>query len=165
MSRKDRPRCRRRSSNTRLPQAAAVEAPMPPARSSPFLKSVAVLGVSAACCCTSLPYRAEAFVTSSVRGLDAHRHHHRAAGRQRSESSERGRLYVAMLSERRGLWPGRPTIDLRSDTVTQPTGAMRKAMQKVLRWGVFSWGVAWGGCRTGPFVNVLFRPSSWVYWH
>lgn len=37
-----------------------------------------------------------------------------------------------MMSDRRGLWPQRSTIDLRSDTVTQPTGGMRKAMQKVL---------------------------------
>lgn len=36
-----------------------------------------------------------------------------------------------MMSERRGLWPQRSTIDLRSDTVTPPTGGMRKAMQKV----------------------------------
>lgn len=127
----DRPRCRRRSSPTGLPQVAAAEAPRPPSRSSPLLKSVAFLGVSAACC-ASLPSRAEAFVassssSSSVRGLETHLHR---AG-QRAERSERGRISVAMLSERRGLWPGRPTIDLRSDTVTQPTGGMRKAMQKV----------------------------------
>eukprot|EP00903_Cladosiphon_okamuranus_P009504 g9056.t1 len=70
---------------------------------------------------------AEAFVTNSggARGLATHRHR---AG-QRSERSERGRVSVVMLSSR-GLWPGRPTIDLRSDTVTQPTGGMRKAMNK-----------------------------------
>lgn len=50
-----------------------------------------------------------------------------------------------MLSERRGLWPGRPTIDLRSDTVTQPTGGMRKAMQKVCYEKVFAWGALRGG--------------------
>ena len=127
MSSMDRPRCRRRSSPTGLPLAAAAEAPRPPSRRSPFLKSVAFLGVSAVCC-ASLPSRAEAFVTSSVRGIE--RHLHRRAG-QRAERSERGKVSVAMLSERRGLWPGRPTIDLRSDTVTQPTGSMRKAMQKV----------------------------------
>lgn len=127
----DRPRWRRRSAPTGLPRAAAVEGPRPPSRSSPFFKSVAFLAVSAACCCASLPSRAEAFVTSSgVRALDTHRHR---AGK-RPESSERGRISVAMLSSR-GLWPGRPTIDLRSDTVTQPTGGMRKAMHKVRRKG------------------------------
>lgn len=43
-----------------------------------------------------------------------------------------------MMSERRGLWPQRWTIDLRSDTVTQPTGGMRKAMQKVPHEVIFS---------------------------
>lgn len=132
----DRPRCRRRSSATRLAQTIAVEAPRPPSRGSPFLKSVALLGVSAVC--ASLPSRAEAFVTSSVRGLQTH---HLRAG-QRSEGLERGRISVAMMSERRGLWPSRPPIDLRSDTVTQPTGGMRKAMQKV-RAGLFAWGLHW----------------------
>lgn len=70
---------------------------------------------------------AEAFVaSSSLRGIEAHR----SAGLQSARTVGRAGL-VAMMSERRGLWPGRPTIDLRSDTVTQPTGGMRKAMQKV----------------------------------
>lgn len=38
---------------------------------------------------------------------------------------------VIVMSERRGLWPTRPPIDLRSDTVTVPTAGMRKAMNKV----------------------------------
>lgn len=95
-------------------------APRPPS-SRRFPALVALLGAYLG--------TAEAFVASSssrVRGIEAHR----SAGLQSARTAGRaGR--VAMMSERRGLWPGRPTIDLRSDTVTQPTGGMRKAMQKV----------------------------------
>ncbi len=120
-----RPRCRRRIAHASHDRVEGEAAPKPPSRrSSPFFKS-AFLGFSAVLVVSSKS--AEAFVTSSVRGLEPNRHR---AGRL-PERSERGASSVVMFSERRGLWPGRVTIDLRSDTVTQPTGGMRKAMQKV----------------------------------
>jgi len=123
----DRLRCRRRSTYASHDRVEGEAAPKPPTRrSSPFFKSAfAFAGVSAVLAVSS--GSAEAFVTSSVRELGAGRD---LAGR-RSERSERRERSVVMFSERRGLWPGRPTIDLRSDTVTQPTSGMRKAMQKV----------------------------------
>ena len=96
-----------------------------PRRASDPLWRCAWLGVSAAAAVTSfLSSNAEAFV-------------HPAIGRaQRVEAHSGGQRKAGgtiMMSERRGLWPQRSTIDLRSDTVTQPTGGMRKAMHKVLK--------------------------------
>lgn len=111
--------------SSRQTAAAAPLAPKPPSRASPLLTSLAFLVVSSTLC-----RRSEAFfVSNSVRGIQTN-HGRRTERQKESPARERGR--VAMMSERRGLWPGRPTIDLRSDTVTQPTGGMRKAMQKVM---------------------------------
>ncbi|CAM9977123.1 unnamed protein product [Ectocarpus sp. 4 AP-2014] len=110
-------RCRRDVCCASSPEEMSVAAPSPPS-SRRFPALVALL----------LAYlgTAEAFVaSSSLRGIEAHR----SAGLQSVRTAGRAGL-VAMMSERRGLWPGRPTIDLRSDTVTQPTGGMRKAMHK-----------------------------------
>lgn len=94
------------------------------------LSRCAWLGVSAAAAVASfLSTNAEAFVQPAIGG----------APRIEAQSSGRGRTgETVMMSERRGLWPQRWTIDLRSDTVTQPTGGMRKAMQKVPHEVIFS---------------------------
>lgn len=79
------------------------------------------LGVSAAAVSSFFSSNAEAFVQPAAGG----------ALRIEAQSGGDGRAGTVVMSERRGLWPQRSTIDLRSDTVTQPTGGMRKAMQKV----------------------------------
>ncbi|CAM9304156.1 unnamed protein product [Scytosiphon promiscuus] len=122
MSGISRRRCRSVKSSGEA-AAAAPLAPKPPSRTSPLLTSLALLVVS-----STLSGRAQAFfVSTNVRGIHTN-HRRRIELQPESPAREGGR--VAMMSERRGLWPGRPTIDLRSDTVTQPTGGMRKAMQK-----------------------------------
>lgn len=56
----------------------------------------------------------------------------RVAGRQEVCNAQWKMMRGAIeMTERRGLWPQKLKIDLRSDTVTLPTGGMRKAMQKV----------------------------------
>lgn len=118
-----RRRCRRSTSSGKA-AAAAPLGTKPPSRTSPLLTSLAFLVVS-----STLSGRAQAFfVSTRVRGI--HTSHSRRMEQQLEKPAREGGR-VAMMSERRGLWPGRPTIDLRSDTVTQPTGGMRKAMQKV----------------------------------
>lgn len=57
---------------------------------------------------------------------------------------------VILMTERRGLWPTRPPIDLRSDTVTVPTAGMRKAMHKVyihVMFGCALYSCFWRGLR------------------
>ncbi|CAM9460897.1 unnamed protein product [Ectocarpus sp. 12 AP-2014] len=117
MSSTGRRRCRQDVCCASSSKEVSVAAPRPPlSRRFPALVALLLAHLGTA----------EAFVaSSSLRGIEAHR----SAGLQSVRTAGRAGL-VAMMSERRGLWPGRPTIDLRSDTVTQPTGSMRKAMQK-----------------------------------
>lgn len=121
-----RRRCRsssRSTANTRRTGAEDPSEPDGPARlpGRPIMR-LAWLGLSTGftCCLSS---RAQAFVVQtpirSAGGL------HVRCGRR---ETARG---TCLMSERRGLWPHRPRIDLRSDTVTQPTSGMRKAMHKV----------------------------------
>ena len=91
-------------------------------RRRPTMRGLVWLGVSAVFTCKCLCTWAEAFVPTSVKVADGLEMYH---GRRKMA---RG---ACAMNERRGLWPQKPKIDLRSDTVTVPTGGMRKAMHKV----------------------------------
>ncbi|CAM9341215.1 unnamed protein product [Laminaria digitata] len=120
-----RRRCRNSAFTQSAQDATATSrcAPTLPRRASVPLLRCAWLGVSAAAAVASfLSPNAEAFVQPALGG--ATRIETGSSGRERARET-------CVMSERRGLWPQRSTIDLRSDTVTQPTGGMRKAMQKV----------------------------------
>lgn len=125
MTNKARRRCR--STCSKRPQSAAAGTPalLPFRRSN--VQGLVWLGVSAAVA-SALLSRVEAFLQPLAGGMGGSVgvKDHRSARRERTAA--RG---ICSMSERRGLWPSRPTIDLRSDTVTQPTGGMRKAMHKV----------------------------------
>ncbi|CAM9284477.1 unnamed protein product [Ascophyllum nodosum] len=90
-------------------------------RRRPTMRGLVWLGVSAVFTCKCLCTWAEAFVPTSVKVADGLEMYH---GRRKMA---RG---ACAMNERRGLWPQKPKIDLRSDTVTVPTGGMRKAMHK-----------------------------------
>lgn len=140
MTNKARRRCR--STCSARPQPAGVGTPalLPFRRSN--VQGLVWLGVSAAVA-SALLSRVEAFLQPLAGGMGGPVgvKGHRSAWRERTAA--RG---ICSMSERRGLWPSRPTIDLRSDTVTQPTGGMRKAMHKVLYCAV---------CCTGIVIEML----------
>lgn len=87
-----------------------------------------------------------------------------------SPKSGAGEIY---MSERRGLWPSRQTIDLRSDTVTQPTAGMRKAMHKVgincelsssfcrLKSSYVPGSVVWKRLKKFPGYHVYCTLATW----
>lgn len=95
-----------------------------------------LLGVSLIAAASNFALQATAFATQkSVKGFTGGASTARETGGwaiQGVARRERARRSVVLMSERRGLWPTRPPIDLRSDTVTHPTAGMRKAMHKVL---------------------------------
>lgn len=126
MTNKSRRRCRSTYSKRPQPAAVGTRALLPFRRSN--VQGLVWLGVSAAVASTLLS-RVEAFLQPLAGGMGGSVGFkgHRSARRERAAAQG-----VCSMSERRGLWPSRPTIDLRSDTVTQPTGGMRKAMHKVL---------------------------------
>lgn len=140
MSSERRRRCRggSRSTPNNASRCAESGTAQAPPRTSMFTSSVpsmrhrstmrpvsrfAWLGVSGAVACSLASQHAEAFVQPTGGGG--------WGSRSRGAHAQSARQATYMMSERRGLWPQRPVIDLRSDTVTLPTGAMRKAMHKV----------------------------------
>lgn len=69
--------------------------------------------------------KGQAFILPSARGFTG-------THIRQSSTIRRGCVKEMLaMSERRGLWPSKQTIDFRSDTVTLPTAGMRKAMHKV----------------------------------